>query len=256
MNDSLLRRTASGAPRLGMWVKIPAVEIVELAALAGYDFVVVDLEHGPMTLESCYRAVVVAQGRGLGALVRVPDASGGLHQRLLDMGVDGLLVPHVTSAAVATDLVRGMQFPPHGSRGLGTTSRAGAWGLDPTSTYLERARTDVLRVPQIEDVEAVEQAEAICAVDGVNAVLLGAGDLSLAMGVAPGSPDMDAPTARVVAAAQAADVPCGTAVRTAAAAAAAARRGFDFVLVGNDATVFGEAARALVQDTRRLLPPD
>lgn len=253
MTDNPLRKTPSGGPRLGMWIKIPALEIVELTAHAGYDFVVIDLEHGPMTLESCYQAIVVAQGRGLSALVRVPDPGGGLHQRLLDMGADGLLIPHVTSPERADALVRSMRFPPHGTRGLGTTSRAGVWGMEPTADYLEHARTKVLRVPQIEDIEAVDRAEAICSVDGVNAVLVGAGDLSLAMGVSPGDPAMTAPVDRVLAAAHAHDIPCGTAVRTAEAAAQAAHRGFDFVLAGNDATIFGTAARSLVQSTRDLI---
>jgi 2-keto-3-deoxy-L-rhamnonate aldolase RhmA len=247
------RRAPGEPPRLGMWVKIPAIETVEMIAHVGYDFVVIDLEHGPMTLESCYRAIVVAQSRGLTALVRMPDASGAHTQRGLDMGADGLLVPHVTSPSVAEDVVRGMLFPPEGSRGLGTTSRAGVWGLESTPTYLERARTQVLRIPQIEDPEAVASAEEICNVDGVNAVLLGLGDLTLALGRPATHPDVEAMTDRVLAAAAEADIPCGTAVRTAEAAAAAGRRGFDFILLGNDATVFGDAAHTLLGSARDLL---
>src|SRR3546814_4278847 len=97
----------------------------------------------PMTLESCYHAIVVAQGRGLAALVRMPDASGSLTQRVLDMGADGLLVPHVTSPSLAERIVRGMVFPPEGGRGLGTTSRAGMWGLNSTAAYLEIGRAHV-----------------------------------------------------------------------------------------------------------------
>ncbi|HEY9562566.1 MAG TPA: aldolase/citrate lyase family protein, partial [Nocardioides sp.] len=161
MTLSLHRRAPGELPQLGMWVKIPSIEIVEMIAHAGYDFIVVDLEHGPMTLESCYHAIVVAQGRGLAALVRMPDASGSLTQRVLDMGADGLLVPHVASPSLAERIVRGMVFPPEGGRGLGTTSRAGMWGLNSTAAYLDRARADVLRIPQLEDPEAIDAAEEI-----------------------------------------------------------------------------------------------
>src|SRR3546814_8876548 len=119
MTLSLHRRAPGELPQLGMWVKIPSIEIVEMIAHAGYDFIVVDLEHGPMTLESCYHAIVVAQGRGLAALVRMPDASGSLTQRVLDMGADGLLVPPVTSPSLAERIVPGMVFPPAIGRGVG-----------------------------------------------------------------------------------------------------------------------------------------
>lgn len=256
MSLSLRRRADGGPPSLGMWVKIPSIETIEMISHVGYDFVVIDLEHGPMTLESCYRAIVVAQARGLAALVRMPDASGALTQRVLDMGADGLLVPHVTSPAVAKAVVSGTMFPPHGSRGLGTTSRAGMWGLNSTPAYLERSRTDVLRIPQIEDPEAVESAAEICAVDGVNAVLIGLGDLSLGVGLPATDPAVDAMTDRVLAAAAHSSIPCGTAVRTAQAAAAAAERGFDFVVLGNDATVFGDAAQNLITTARTLIGAD
>ncbi len=253
MTSALRRREGDAPPQLGMWVKIPAIETIELIAHAGYDFVVIDLEHGPMTLESCYRAIVVAQGRGLAALVRMPDASGALTQRVLDMGADGLLIPHVTSRDVAADAVAGMLFPPRGTRGLGTTSRAGVWGMEPTTAYLDRAVDRVMRIPQLEDPEAVEVADEICAVEGVNAVLIGLGDLSLSLGVSPGDPSLDGMVDRVMAAAHAHDLPVGTAVRTADAAVTAARRGYDFVVLGNDATVFGDAAAQLVSSTRSAL---
>lgn len=256
MSLPLHRRTVGDPPRLGMWVKIPSIETIEMIAHVGYDFIVVDLEHGPMTLESCYRAIVVAQGRGLAALVRMPDASGALTQRVLDMGADGLLVPHVTSPAVARTIVSAAMFPPDGGRGLGTTSRAGMWGLNSTPTYVERSRTDVLRIPQIEDPEAVESAEEICTVDGVNAILIGLGDLSLSVGLPATDPAVEAMTDRVLRAAAESGIPCGTAVRTAQAAAAAAARGFDFVVLGNDATVFGDAAQHLITSARTLIGAD
>lgn len=253
MNDILRTRRSDEAPQLGVWVKIPAIETIELLAHAGYDFIVVDLEHGPLTLESCYRAIVVAQGRGLRALVRLPDASGSLTQRVLDMGADGLLVPHVSSATVAERVVRGMRFPPSGDRGLGTTSRAGTWGLDATRTYVDRATSHVVAVPQIEDPSAVADVDAICAVEGVDAVLLGLGDLTLSLGRPAHDPAVQEMVDHVLGAAGRAGIPCGAAVRTADAAADAARRGHDFILVGSDVNIFGEAARDLVAATRTAL---
>ena len=191
-------RDRDGGPLLGTWVKIPALETVELLARAGFDFVVVDLEHSPMTLEAAYRAVVVAQGLGVHALVRVPDRGAGNVQPVLDMGVDGVLVPHVLDGADADRVMRGLLFPPHGGRGLGTTSRAGAWGLDTTPEYLRRGNEETLRIPQLEDPSALEDLEAVLDTPGVNAAFLGMGDLTLSTGRAADDPVLSELTDRLL----------------------------------------------------------
>src|SRR3954471_356467 len=88
-------------PALGTWVKLPSLEIVEIIARTGFDFVVVDNEHSPLSLESTYNAIVLGQALGLTMLVRVPDRSGSTVQRVLDAGADGLLVPQVADRATA-----------------------------------------------------------------------------------------------------------------------------------------------------------
>lgn len=237
-------------PLLGTWVKIPALETVELLARAGYDFLVVDMEHSPMTLEAAYRTTALAQALGVHVLVRVPDRGGSHLQRVLDMGADGVLVPRVGTPAEAADAIAGMRFPPHGTRGLGTTSRAGAWGLETTPAYLARGENDVLRVPQLEDPDALADAAAILDTPGLNAVFLGAGDLSLATGLPAGDPELRRLARGLLAEAAARLLPCGTAVRDAEAAGRAAAQGFSFVMVGNDAHLFGAAAERLCRDTR------
>src|SRR3569833_948317 len=141
-----------------------------------------------MTLESAYRTVVVAQGLGMHARGRVPDRGAGQVQPVFVSGVVGVLVPHVLDGADADRVVRSMLIPPNGSRGLGTTSRAGAWGLDPTPEYLRRGDADTLRIPQLEDLSALEDAESVLDVPGVNAVFLGMGDLTLSTGRAADGP--------------------------------------------------------------------
>jgi 2-dehydro-3-deoxyglucarate aldolase/4-hydroxy-2-oxoheptanedioate aldolase len=233
-----------GADRclIGTWVKIPALETVELLARARFDFIVVDMEHSPMSLESAYRAITVAQGFGMHALVRVPDAGGSHLQRVLDTGADGILVPHVTSRADAERMMSGMLFPPLGDRGLGTTSRAGAWGLDGTPEYVRRGNEQTLRVPQLEDLGALEQAEEILDTPGLNGVFLGLGDLSLSSGRSADDPEIQRHIDRLLAAAKARGIPCGAPARDGAAARAAAERGFSFVMTSNDASIFGAAA--------------
>lgn len=233
----------------GTWVKIPALETVEMLASAGFDFIVIDQEHSPIGLESAYRATVLAQGLGLQVLVRVPDRSGSHVQRLLDLGVDGILIPRVASAEVAREVVEQMVFSPAGQRGMGITARAGAWGGTSREDYL-RAGDDVLRAVQLEEVAALEEVEAILDVPGLNGVFLGAGDLSLSSGLSASDPGIDRLISRMLTAAADAGIPSGTAVGTVDQARDAADRGFAFVMVSNDASLFRQAAVRLGSDLR------
>jgi 2-keto-3-deoxy-L-rhamnonate aldolase RhmA len=239
------RLAASGATLFGTWVKLPTIETVELLGHAGFDYIVVDMEHAPLTFESTYRAIVVAQGLGMGVLVRVPDRSESHVQRLLDSGADGILVPRVTDAATCRAAVAAMQFSPLGERGMGSTSRAGRWGLDAAATYLERGRTGIVRGVQVEDQGGLRSIREILAVDGLGALFIGTGDLSMSSGLPASHPDNDALIADTLAACSDAGIPCGAAVADAAAARAAAERGFRFVMVSNDASIFAHAVRDL-----------
>ncbi len=115
----------------------PSLETVELLAHAGFDCVVIDMEHAPLALDRVYELIFAAQRSGLSALVRLPDQLGTTVQPLLDAGADGLLVPRVSSLEIASAITSRMVFAPSGDRGLGATSRAGRWGLMPLPEYLD-----------------------------------------------------------------------------------------------------------------------
>ena len=241
------RRLASADRCLvGTWVKIPALEPVEILADAGFDYIVIDQEHAPLTLEFAYQATVVAQGAGMSVLVRVPDRSGSHLQRLLDAGVDGILVPRVTSVAEASAAVRQMLFSPGGDRGIGITSRAGRWGGLPRPEYLRFGDEEVLRAVQLEERAAIEAVEEILDVPGLNGVFLGMGDLQLSSGLTQADPEFQKLVDRLLTAAQARGIPAGTAVQTAAQAQECADRGYRYVMVSNDTSLLRSAASAAV----------
>lgn len=237
------RLSARTRTLFGTWVKIPAIEVVELLAHAGFDYIVLDMEHAPLTLDIAYQATVVAQGMGLGVLVRVPDRSANLVQRLLDSGVDGLLVPRVSSPESAAAAIQSMLFEPQGRRGVGITSRAGRWGQVSMETYLSHGRDHVVRGIQIEDRDALEAIEAIADIAGLNAVFIGMGDLALATGLPSNHPEIEMLVDRVLGVCRQRDLPCGTAVATVEAARRCRERGFSFVMVNNDAGMLGKIAR-------------
>lgn len=250
VSDFLTTLREPGACRFGTWVKLGTPETLECLALAGFDFVVIDMEHAPHTFESAYRCLVLAQGLGMKALVRLPDSHGADVQRILDSGADGVLIPRVRSAEDARRIADGMLFSPKGMRGLGITSRAGHWGLKATPQYVQEGNDLVLRAPQLEDPSALQEVEQILDVEGINAIFVGAGDLALASGKPATHPDNVALVDKLVQVANVRNVPCGTAVGDAAAAHKARERGFNFVMVSNDVTLFAKSAAELMRNVR------
>ncbi|GAA2643767.1 HpcH/HpaI aldolase family protein [Paractinoplanes durhamensis] len=226
----------------GTWVKIPALEPIEILADAGFDYIVIDQEHAPLTFEFAYQATVVAQGAGMSVVVRVPDRSGSHLQRLLDAGVDGILVPRVTSVDEATAAVRQMMFSPGGDRGIGITSRAGRWGGLDRAEYLRFGDEEVMRAVQLEERAAIEAVDDILDVPGLNGVFLGMGDLQLSSRLPASDPELQKLVDKLLSAAQARGIPAGTAVQTAAQAREAADRGYRYVMVSNDTSLLRSAA--------------
>jgi 2-keto-3-deoxy-L-rhamnonate aldolase RhmA len=253
MNGLLRLALARGTPALGTWVKIPAMEVMELIALAGFDFAVIDLEHAPIGIETAYRLIGTALHTGVAPVVRLPGLDPGLAQRLLDAGAEGLMIPHVDTVAQARAAVSAVRFPPLGTRGVGATSRAGGWGALPRDVYL--SQTPVL-IAQIESAEGVRHAGAIAALDGVDALLVGAADLSVSLGLPESDPRVRDLIAQTVGHAREAGVPIGNAGgATAEAARASAEAGFTFTMLSNDASLLGTAARAAVEAARAAVTP-
>ncbi len=235
---------------IGTWVKIPSLETVELLGHAGFDFVVIDMEHAPHSLETAYRLVFAAQAMGMAALVRLPDRSGADIQRLLDGGADGLLVPHVSDPETARRITSAMVFAPKGTRGLGATSRAGRWGLVPMADYVRHGDERTLRIVQLEAWDVLQRAEDYLAIDSVSGVFVGLGDLLLSSGRRPEDEQTQAMVERVAKAARAAGKVSGIAAASVEEARGYLALGYSLVMVSNDATLFGKAARACVDGAR------
>jgi 2-keto-3-deoxy-L-rhamnonate aldolase RhmA len=255
MTDGFLDRARSaGRGLLGTWVKIPAFETVELLAHAGFDFVVIDMEHSPLALDRVYELVFATQRMGMAALVRLPDQLGTPVQPLLDAGADGLLVPRITSTDAAAAITARMVFGPAGERGLGFTSRAGRWALMPMAEYLKRGDEQCLRMIQLEDWATLEAAAQFAALKHVNGLFVGLGDLFLTSGKPGSAPEVQALVRNVLKAARDAGILSGIAAGTPAEARSYLAMGYSLVMVSNDATLFGKAAAELVRASRQAEP--
>lgn len=235
---------------------MPAMESMELIALAGFDFVVIDLEHSAMSVESAFRHIGVARLAGVSPLVRVPNLDGGLVSRVLDAGAEGIMLPHVDSVEDAAEAVRAARFPPVGNRGVGPTGRAGAWGALPRDEYLRFGQEEVVVIAQIESAAAAGAAGDIAAVDGVDALFIGAADLSTSEGRAESDPVIASLISDAVRAALAADIPIGNSgPASAEAVRRAAEAGYSFTLMSNDATLLAGAALEAVTAGRAAARP-
>jgi len=232
-------------PALGTWVKLPVMESMELVALAGFDFAVIDLEHSAMSIETAYGLIGTALFAGVSPIVRIPALDGGIVQRLLDAGAEGIMLPHVDTVEQAQAAVSALRFPPIGTRGVGSTSRAGAWGAMSRADYIRYGQEEVVLIAQIESGLGARNAGAIAAVPGVDCLLIGAADLSTVEGGTESSPHVIELIEAAVRDTLAVGVPIGNAgAPTAAHVQAAVDAGYSFTVMGNDASMLGAAAAA------------
>jgi 4-hydroxy-2-oxoheptanedioate aldolase len=154
-------------------------QIVEIIGLAGFDGVFIDLEHSTFDLHDVQAMVVAAELVGITPIVRTPGFDPAFILRLLDCGVQGILVPHVDSAEVAREAVQAVRYPPLGDRGMAAGSRAAGYGTIPVREHMDQSNREILLACIIEDVAGIERIEEIAAVDGLDLIAVGPSDLSL-----------------------------------------------------------------------------
>lgn len=182
--SSLRQRVLANETLLGCFLTWPVGGVVELSALAGFDFVVVDVEHGFFSIESVASIVAACDGAGIAAVVRAPTALSEQVGRYLDAGAAGTLLPRVDSGAMARIAVEALKFAPRGKRGLGGV-RANRYGTVPLAEFVRSANEDTLVAVQIEREGALEDLAQIADLPEVDVLYVGPNDLSQALG-APG----------------------------------------------------------------------
>lgn len=177
-DNALKKRLAEGRPALGCWLDLASPMAAEIVGLAGYDFVVIDHEHGPGTLADGLALLQALSGTPATALMRVPANDPVYVKRALDIGVEGLMFPNVNSAEEARAAVSACHYPPRGTRGAAYGMVRGAdYGLLGDG-YRDSCGERLLVVCQIETAAAVDAIAEIAAVPGVDALFVGPYDLS------------------------------------------------------------------------------
>ncbi|GAA0441387.1 HpcH/HpaI aldolase family protein [Streptomyces olivaceiscleroticus] len=181
---SLKQRLAAGERLHGALLRLPSETLVEMAGVAGLDYVVIDCEHGPADMTALQHHLTAAAAQGIDVLVRVGSAEPALALRCLDLGAAGIIHPHIDSAADARRAVAGDRYPPLGERGFATYSRAGRFGTVTAAEHLAAAE-ETLVVAMIETARACAAAPEIVATDGIDAILVGPADLAVDCGFPP-----------------------------------------------------------------------
>lgn len=239
------------APLIGCWLGMASQYSAEIAATAGFDWLVVDGEHSPNDIRSIRDQLMVIDPSASNAVVRLPVGETWLIKQALDIGAQTLLIPIVESAAQARELVAATRYPPEGVRGLGSSlARASRFAAIPD--YPQTANAEICLLVQVETRAGLDALEEIAAVEGVDGVFIGPADLGASLGYLGQTehPDLwrvitDA-LSRIRARGKAAGVLTGNPDLIAAAIAA----GANFVAVGADITVFATGLRALAQRYR------
>lgn len=239
---------------LGTFITLADSTSVDLAALAGFQFVVIECEHSALNLETVQHHLRAARSRNLGTLVRVPAGDHGFVQRVLDVGAEGVLVPHVSDAGAAARAVAAVRFPPGGHRGMYPGSAAaqfGAHGLAGVHELTQALDAATVLAVMIEEASAVEQIEQIAGTKGVDLVVVGPSDLSASFGAIgnPKDPRLAAAVDRIFGVCRENGIKFGMPVEHAAyrlSAVEMRERGAWFLSAGSDAAQLLSAYRAAV----------
>lgn len=246
--DALLARDGTV---VGTWSQLATADAIDVLGAAGYHFTIIDCEHGAFGIETAEGLIRAAEAAGVVPLVRVPRGDTVATCKALDAGAAGVLAPSVESADEARAMVAATRFAPEGTRGACPIVRAAAHSATAWSAFVDAQRGNGL-VAMIETAAGVAAADAICAVPGLKAVLVGPFDLSVSIGRAGevDAPEVLAAIDRVLAAAACAQRPVIFPVFAAQRDAFAAQlarwraRGLRHVVVGADKIMLTQAARA------------
>jgi 4-hydroxy-2-oxoheptanedioate aldolase len=180
VTNTLKRALRDGRAQIGLWSSLSSHVTVEVIAGSGFDWLLLDTEHSPNELTMVHSQLQAMQGSTASAVVRPAWNDPVLFKRLLDIGVQSLLVPWVQNADEAKRAVEATRYPPHGIRGVATTTRATRYGR--LKDYLKRANEEICVIVQIETRAALGNLESIAAVDGVDGLFIGPGDLAADLG--------------------------------------------------------------------------
>ncbi len=250
--NRLKQKLRQGQPVFGGLLRTPEPTMVEVLGYAGYDYVVLDAEHGAHSFEALDSLILTAYASDITPIVRVNENSPGLIMRVLDIGAQGVLVPHIKGPEDARRAVAAAMYPPDGARGIGP-NRGSQFGAIPSQEYFKSINDAVAVLLMMEEAEAVENIEAITEVKGITALSIGLSDLSGSLGV-PGQadhPSVQAAVAKLMAAAARKGIPVSLSVRSVEEVREALHKGARMASIGTLETVLYQALKGWLAQVKK-----
>lgn len=242
------RRLRAREHLMGTFVKTPTSHATEILGLIGFDFVIFDQEHAPIGPQALDVMILAARASNLAGIVRVPEAGDAAILSVLDCGAAGIMVPHVATEARARAIAAACRYR-GGRRGFANTTRAGGFSGVSFADHMDAQDAEVICIAMIEDLAALDEIDAIVRVEGIDAIFIGRGDLTAAIG-APSmtSAETHAVVEPIMAAARAADMPVVMLSPNRADALAMARLGASAFAVSSDHGFMRQAAAAALAE--------
>jgi 4-hydroxy-2-oxoheptanedioate aldolase len=178
----LKKRLQQGATLHGCWLNLGSAVTAEMVGLSGFDWVLIDLEHGAGSEKDVYHQLQALEHTPAAAIVRIESAQRQRIHRILDMGAEGIMCPRITNTAEAAGVASGLHYPPDGTRGVAKMVRATAFGQN-FQNYYQQAKENIVGIVQIETLEALTHLDDIAALYGIDVLFIGPADLTMALGI-------------------------------------------------------------------------
>ena len=253
--NRLKRLLKAGKKTAGAWAQLCSPTSAEILCRAGFDWLLIDMEHSPADLQTLVAQLQAMGAYGVAPLVRAPWNDLVWIKRILDAGAYGVMIPSVNTREQAIAAVQACKYPPVGIRGIAGSPRAAGFGRD-TSAYLKRANDELLVILQVETPQAIENLAAIGKVPGVDALFIGPMDLSTSMGHLgnPAHPEVQAAIATVEAKAKALGMPLGTISAGWEQAKMLYDRGYQLITLLSDVILLSKASAEALTKFREAYP--
>lgn len=179
---NLKEKLRQGETLHGCWLNLGSPVTAEMVGMSGFDWVLIDLEHGSGTEAAALHQLQALEHTPATPIVRVESAQPSRSQRMLDMGAMGIMCPRIRNTTEAKAFVNGLHYPPHGSRGVAKMVRATGFGQN-FSDYYRDAKENILGIVQIETREVLDHLDEIAALDGIDVLFIGPSDLTMELGI-------------------------------------------------------------------------
>jgi 2-keto-3-deoxy-L-rhamnonate aldolase RhmA len=179
---NLKQRLLNGETLNGCWLNLGSAVTAEIVGLSGFDWVLIDLEHGAGSESTTLSQIQALEHTTAGVIVRAESTEPQRIHRVLDMGAEGVMCPKVRNAEEALKVVKGLHYPPFGNRGVAKMVRATQFAQN-FNDYYQKSRDQILGVVQIETIEVLSHLDEVAAIEGVDVLFIGPADLSMELGI-------------------------------------------------------------------------